>query len=150
MAFPASTTSLATVLFEMQSLANSMKGQAQNALTFATTNNIDSNFVFTFLDRFYALGSALNTWKTTPGLNTFATSGALPNYAGNLVNDTDAIINAGLGVIGWVVTNFPKDAQGFVQAYTLQADGSRTAATFTPSQTAGLRTALATFIATIG
>lgn len=150
MAFPASTASLATVLFEMQSLANSMKAQAQNALTFAATNNIDSNFVFAFMDRFYALGSALNTWKATPGLNTFATSGALPGYAGNLVNDTDAIINAGLGVISWVVGAFPKDAQGFAQAYTLQADGSRTAASFTPAQTVGLQSALTTFIATIG
>lgn len=42
--------------------------------------------------------------------------------------------------INWVTTNFPKDAGGFMMGYTLNADGSRTMATFTSAQTAQLLT----------
>jgi hypothetical protein len=47
------------------------------------------------------------------------------------------------------VANFPASG-GFLQAESLNADGSRTQRTFTPTQTAGLQTNLSAFINTIG
>jgi hypothetical protein len=55
------------------------------------------------------------------------------------------------GVIAWIITNFPKDGNGFLLAKTFTVDNSgRTQdRTFTPAQTATLRTTLASLAATI-
>ncbi len=62
-----------------------------------------------------------------------------------LVHD---MFGAAQSVISWVIANFPASG-GFLQAYTLNADGSRTPRSFSTAQTAGLQTALTSFVATI-
>lgn len=150
MALPASTTSLPFVLYEIQSLAVSIKSVAQSALATLQAGSVNSDWIFNFLDRFYSLGVSLNTWAQVPGLNAAATA-HIPSYSGTLTTDISTTTSAGLACISWIVTNFPKDSTGqYVMAYKINADGSRTPTTFTSSQTAGLQTLLQSFIATIG
>ena len=152
MALPASTTSLPTVLYETQNLAQGMRAVAQGAVTTLAAQNVDAVWVFNFLDRFYSLGLALSTWAATPGLDEFAIANVkmTPPYAGSYTADINATIAAAQACVNWVVTNFPKDSTNtYILAFVLNANGSRTPAQFTPAQTVGLRTALNAFIATI-
>lgn len=152
MAFPSSASpanqSMASVLNQLQLFAAGIRQQAAAASASAAANSINTAFVFSMLDQLSAIIATLNTYKNVIGLNAYATAN-IPGYAGTLTTDITAVINAAQACISWVSTNFPKDAGGFIQAYTLNADGTRTMALFTPAQTAGLQTALNALVATI-
>lgn len=121
------------------------KAQAQNANISLAAGNVDSNFIFRMLDQLGAVIGSLNAWKAVTGLDAHATG---QGYTGTMSSDCTATVNAAQACINWVVANFPVSAT-FLQAFTLNADGSRTARSFTPAQTAGLQTSLTSFIATI-
>ena len=146
MALP-TTTSSPVVVQQVQGLSQQLKAFAQNALT-SLQGAVDADFIFDFTSRFYNTGAMLNQYAGTPGLDGMATQ-VIPGYSGSMTADINATTAAGQNVINWIVTNFPKDAQGYAQAYTINANGSRSAAQFAPSATAGLRTLLQTFINTI-
>ena len=151
MPFPASSiTSLPQILAALQALAQQVKYQAGNALITLQTQSVSTNFVFQFLDQMNGLISTLNTWQSTSGLNAYATAN-LPGYVGTLTADVTAVINSGQACIDWIVANFPKDSTNtWILAEKLNADGTRTQRSFTPTQTAGLQTLLQAFINTIG
>lgn len=152
MTFPSSnnTTSLGVILTTLQALAGQTKSQAQNSLAQMQTQNVDTVFVFQLLDRLNWLISTLNAWRTTPGLDAYATAD-LPGYEGTLTADITAIINAAQACINWVVTSFPKDStQTYILSESINSDGTRTLRQFTPAQTAGLQTLIQALIATIG
>lgn len=151
MSLPASSiVALPDVLRAVQSNAQSVKAQAQNALATLQSSNVSTNFVFLFLDQMGGLINTLNSWSSVSGLNAFATAN-LPGYGGTLTTEIAAVISAAQACIGWVVTNFPKDStQTYILAETLNSDGTRTQRVFTPAQTAGLQTLLQAFIASIG
>ncbi len=121
------------------------KAQAQNALTACQGGSINSDFVFRLLDQTAAAINALTQWEAVTGLNTYATG---QGYSGTMATDCVSSITAAQAILAWVVANFPASG-GFLQAYSLNADGSRTPRSFTSAQTAGLQTALTNFIATI-
>ena len=125
--------------------APSWKAQAQQMLTYLQNNSVDTNWVFRLLDNLNSLISSVNTWTAVAGLNAYATS---MGYSGTMSTDAAAIATAAQGCIGWVTSNFPASG-GFLQGYTLNADGTRTARSFTTAQTAGLQTTLSTLIGTI-
>lgn len=125
--------------------AASWKAQAQNANISLAAGNIDTDFIFRMLDQLNGAITALNTWKAVTGLDVYATAQA---YVGFMSSDCTATVNAAQVCITWIVTNFPA-ASGFLQGYTLNADGTRTPRTFTSIQTAGLQTNLTAFVATI-
>jgi hypothetical protein len=122
------------------------KAQSQNALTRCQGGSIDTDFIFRLLDQTVTVVNALTSWKATAGLDAFATGQAYPT---TMTTDCNTCVTAAQAIISWVTTNFPVDAGGFLQGYTLNADGSRTARSFTTAQTAGLQTSLTNFIATI-
>lgn len=126
--------------------ATGYKAQAQNALASAQGGPINTDFVFRMLDQVAGAINALTIWKAVAGLDAYATSQSYPQ---SIVGDCNASITAAQAIISWVTTNFPSSG-GFLQGYTLNADGSRTPRSFTTAQTAGLQTALTNFIATIG
>jgi len=145
MPLQSSNTMLAGEAFAaIRNNAASWKAQAQNA-NISLAGTVNADFIFRMLDQLGGAITALNLWKAVAGLDTFATGQA---YTGTMSADCTATVNAAQACINWVVTNFPVSAT-FLQAYTLNADGSRTARTFTTAQTAGLQTALTSFIATI-
>lgn len=125
----------------------SWKAQAQNALAFIQANSIDTNYVFNLLDKLNGVITSINNMKVVAGLDTYATN---QGYTGTCSADATATANAAQACINWVVTNFPTDTGGFIQAFKLNSgDGSRIAAVFTPAQTGGLQTSLSNLIATI-
>lgn len=130
----------------IRSNAAGVKAQAQNALLSLQGGSVQTSFVFAMLDQLSGIIAALNTWKTTVGLDNYATA---QGYTGSLVSDCTACATAATNCITWVVTNFPTSG-GFLQAESINADGSRTQRSFSPVQTAGLQTNLQAFIATIG
>jgi len=123
------------------------KAQAQNALASLQAGSVNTDFIFRMLDQMAGAINALTVWKAVAGLDTYATSQSYPT---SLVSDCNTAITAAQAVLSWVATNFPSDAGGFLQGYTLNTDGSRTPRSFTTGQTAGLQTALTSFVATIG
>lgn len=147
MALQSSNTMLAGEAFAaIRGNAASWKAQAQNANISLAAGNVDTNFIFRMLDQLNSAITALAAWKAVAGLDTFATG---QGYVGTMSSDCTTTSNAAQTCITWVVTNFPSSG-GFLQGFTLNADGSRTARIFTPANTAGLQTNLAAFIATIG
>lgn len=120
------------------------KAQAQNALV-SLAGTVNSDFVYRMLDQLGGAVAALNTWKAVAGLDAYATA---QGYSGTMSSDCATTVSAAQTCIAWVVTNFPNSG-GFLQAYSLNADGSRTPRTFTTAQTAGLQSNLTSFVATI-
>lgn len=145
MPLQSSNTMLAGEAFAaIRSNAASWKAQAQNA-NISLAGTVNSDFIYRMLDQLGGAITALNLWKAVTGLDTFATG---QGYTGTMSADCTASVTAAQNCINWVVTNFPSSG-GFLQAYSLNADGSRTPRSFTSAQTAGLQTALTSFIATI-
>lgn len=130
----------------IRSNAAGVKAQAQNALISLQAGAVSANFIFQVLDQLGGIINALNQWKAVAGLDAYATA---QGYTGSLSADCTACANAATACINWVVAIFPASG-GFIQAETLNADGSRTLRSFSSAQTAGLQTNLQAFIATIG
>ncbi len=149
MALPSSTSSLSTALAQVQNIAASVKSQAGNVLVSLQTGPVNAIFIFQLLDQLSGLIASLNTLSAPTGLNAYATA-QVPGYAGTMTTDITAVVNAAQACINWVVTNFPKDSGGFIQAFTLNTDGTRTPASFTSVQTVGLQTLIQALINTIG
>jgi quinol monooxygenase YgiN len=63
------------------------------------------------------------------------------NQSLDVIAEFNAMVSAIDGCIGWVTTNFPKDANGFLLRETWGNNGT-VDRSFTPAQTAGLRTQL--------
>jgi hypothetical protein len=145
MAFPSSTSnaSLGVILSQLQAYAAGIKQQATSGVTMLAASNVSTPTVFAILDQLSGVIVNLNLYKNAVGLNTYATAN-IPSYAGTLTTDIGAGISAAQACIDWVVTN----TSGAVW-YTLNADGSRSPATFTPTQTAGFRTLLTALAATV-
>jgi hypothetical protein len=130
----------------IRSNAASVKAQAQNALLSLQGGSVQTGFIFSMLDQLSGIIAALNTWKLISGLDSYATA---QGYTGSLAADCGTCSTAATACISWVVQNFPASG-GFLQAESINADGSRTQRSFTSVQTAGLQTNLQAFIATIG
>jgi hypothetical protein len=128
----------------VRSMAQGAKNGAQGYLS-TLQGTVDTNWVFQFLDTTSAFISDMNKWKAVAGLDTYATA---QGYSGTLSTDITSCVTAATACIAWVTTNFPASG-GFIQGFTLNADGTRTPRTFTSAATAGLQTALTSFIATI-
>lgn len=146
MTLQSSNTMLAGEAFTaIRTNAATWKAQAQNA-NLSLAGTVSSDFIYRMLDQLNGAVTALNQWKAIAGLDSYATG---QGYVGTLSSDCTATANAATTCITWVVNNFPASA-GFIQAYSLNADGTRTPRTFTTAQTSGLQTNLTAFVATIG
>jgi hypothetical protein len=66
----------------------------------------------------------------------------------DVVAEFSSMLAAMDGVVSWIIANFPKDAGGFLLRETWGVSGP-VDRIFAPAQTAGLRTQLASLIATI-
>jgi len=149
MGVPATNLNLNTILTQVQQLCGNWRSYAQQAVTTLAAGSVNSDYVFSFLDVMRSNWTRLGVLAGAPGLDAYATQ-AIQGYAGTLSVDITATRNAAVAVVNWVVTNFPKDStNSFILSHTLNGDGTRTPRIFTSTDTAGLRTALNSFIATI-
>lgn len=147
MALQSANTMLAGEAFAaIRNNAANWKAQAQNANISLAAGNVTTDFVFRMLDQLGGTITALTSWKAVAGLDSFATG---QGYSGTLSSDCTTTSNAAQTCITWVSGNFPTSSNGFLLGHTLNADGTRTARSFTPANTAGLQTNLTAFVATI-
>jgi hypothetical protein len=131
-----------------QQIRGSAMGMRQQATVYNTTlsaGNVTSVFVYQVLDQTRSFISNMQAWAAISGLDAYATG---QGYPGSMVADVNTAITAAQAMIAWVVNNFPSTG-GYLQAETLNADGSRTLRQFTPVQTAGWQTTINNFINTI-
>jgi hypothetical protein len=146
MPITATDIALARTFAQLMTFAVQTKQQMQNVVTTLGSQRVDADYIFRILDQMNLYITRMNGWKTTSGLDAWATS---QGYATTLSADITDSATAAQACIDWVVTNFPTSAGGYLQAQTLNADGSRVLRTFTAAQTTGLVTALNSFITTI-
>lgn len=148
MAFRSSTQTQAWGLAAAIQQAAWVKQQAQAGVALLS-GTVNVNQLFQLIDNLRAPLGIFNSVASIPGIGAYAQAQFDdPGY--DVVAEFTAMVNALQACIDWIVNNFPADAQGFIQAYKLNADGSRTASTFSSAQTAGLASALNTLIAQIG
>lgn len=129
----------------IRSNAMGAKQQANGYLTSMQSGNVTTTFAFQVLDQTRNFIANMQGWGAVNGLDAYATG---QGYSGSMAADVNTCITAAQAMIAWAVNNFPA-AGGFLQAETLNADGSRTMRQFTPAQTGGWQTAVSNFIATI-
>ena len=146
MAFPTGLTQ-AEGLIGAKNQARWVKGEAQNAVALLG-GSVTSNQVFQMIDNLRSWVAYFNQVAAIPGIAAYAQA-QYDNTGLDIVAEFTTMVNNIQACVDWVVANFPSDAGGFIEAYKLNADGSRTPATFTSAQTAGLTTALNNLIASI-
>lgn len=147
MAFRATQATQAQGLMMAMQQAAWIKQQAQGAVTMLA-GNVTANQVFQIVDNLRSPLQIFSQVAAIPGIAAYAQAQFNdPTY--DVAAEFTAMVNAVQAVVDWVVANFPKDAGGFVEAYTLAANGDRTSATFTPAQTSGLTAAINTVITSI-
>ena len=150
MAFPASLSTLNDALRRAMGNAVSLKNFSVGARDQMAAGNVSGNLISDNLLQNYK--SAIEQWEAAaalPGIGQFAKD-QFDDQALNIGAEFTAMVNAAKAARDWIVTNFPKDAGGKMSYRTLNADGSMSVDAFTPAQTAGLRTELDNFIATVG
>lgn len=129
----------------IRSSAQGMRQQAQVYNSSLSASNVSTTFAFQVLDQTRNFISNMQTWGAVSGLDAYATG---QGYSGTMSADVATCVAAAQSVVAWVVNNFPS-AGGYLQAETLNADGSRTQRQFTPTQTAGWQTSINNLIASI-
>jgi hypothetical protein len=131
---------------ECRPYASAAKASAQNWLSLFQNTSVSATLVNQFLDQVRGLIGKINDWLAVAGIDAYATG---QNYGGTLTADMTMVKTSAQACIDWVYNNYPKDAQGYMQAQKLQADGTRIDQLFAPGATSGLQTALTNLIATI-
>lgn len=145
MTFPASKISVAEALQKIADEANMIKGLAsQYALTMATTT-VSSYEILNILNTFVNVKADMMNLAVIPGMDTYAQAQLGQTVTTDFTSMITALTNAG----AWIVTNFPKDSNGYLLSETFNSDGSRSGRNFTTTQLAPLVTLLNDLTATI-
>ena len=147
MAFRANTATQAQGLLSAMQQAVFVKQSAQIAVQLLA-GTVTANQVFQIVDNLRSPLQIFAQVAAIPGIAAYAQA-QFNDATYDVATEFTNMVNTINAVVNWVVTNFPKDTGGFAQAYTLTADGSRTATVFTPAQTAGLTAAINAVIASI-
>ena len=138
---------LSIVLEDVDRRALSVKVQCQTIRTAAAAGNINSSDIVSIFNFLKTQRAGLAAASSTPGLGAYAQ--AQKNSPSlDVVAEFTGMLAAIDGVTAWIITNYPKDANGFLLERTWGAN-SPIDRVFTPAQTAGFRTALDSLIATI-
>jgi hypothetical protein len=147
MAFIASQATQAEALIKAMQRALWVKNVAQAAVD-RLSSNTGADYILGILDNIRLARAELQTHASVPGIGAYAAA-QLNNAGYNVASEFTAMTAAMQQVVSWVSTNFPKDGNGFILAYTMDASGVRIPRQFTPAQTSGLVTQLNALIATI-
>lgn len=149
MTFPASTQTLDDGLRTALRRAAALKSYCQAANNAMAAGPVSGNAI---IDLLQSLKTALDDWaaaKAIPGMQAYAQA-EFDDVGLDITAEFTAMETQAQAARDWIVANFPTSAGGFIEKDTLNADGSITVQAFTSGQTAGLQTALAGLIATIG
>lgn len=150
MPFPSSSGRpvLAETLREIQNIAQNIKSRSQSTRDRSAVQNILALEILELQAGLKKNLDRLNVLRTSSGLTAYA-----QEQIDDLVFDIAAEFNTMLtevqAVLDQIRADLPTSAAGFVESRKIEADDTVTNQTFTPAQTADLRTRLAVLIAAI-
>lgn len=153
MAYPASIKTLSQVLGQVDGIMLMIKSNAADLRTKSAAGPIPAQDVTDYLARLAGLRATLASLAATPNLGAYAQ--AQKSSPGlDAVAEYTATVAQIDATRAWIITNFPRDAQGNVESRNFNAEGVLVAAgpltgTFTSAQLAGLRTVLSALEATV-
>lgn len=130
-----------------RSTAANVKQQSQTLFSQITSGPTSAQVLLNSLAFFVTLNSQLTAYASVPGIAAYAQA-QVNNPTLDVAGSFTTMQNALVAVGTWIQTNFPVDAQGFLQAQQF-VGGVPTYVTFTTTQLQGLATALTTLINTI-
>lgn len=145
MAFPTQREMLSVGLARAQGQASSIKRIAQNNNARMAAGNITADGLLSLLDNLKGAVTTFQDVRALPGIGSYATA----QLGEDVSADFTAMENAATAAASLIITQFPQDGDGYLLIQQINAQGDRTEREFTPAQTAGLRAALDTLIATI-
>jgi hypothetical protein len=151
MAFPSSQGSrpvtLAQALDQITATAGQIKQSSSSLNAKSLVTSISSAEIIGYVNNLASQRTRMVTLATTPDIGTYAQA----QYSNNndIVAAYTALISGIDAVIFWIVTNFPKDGNGFLLERTLLNDGTTQPRMFQTSDLAGLRTQLQALVALI-
>lgn len=141
------TGSIAFVYDDVRQLAAVTKEFCQRTSAAMAAGNTASTTVFDVLIRARQAVARFNALKDTPGLAAYAKAqNDDPNY--DVAAEFAAMVSALNALAAQIENDFPKDANGFLLAQTLGANGP-VDRTFTPAQTVNIRARLNAVVAAI-
>ena len=149
MAFPSSSGSadLDTAWSILRSQATRIKNEAANLRTQAL-GTISAVLVVDLCQLLSSARTSILTASQTSGLEAYART-QINNPSLDLVAAYNAMSAQVTATIDWIRANFPKDDDDYLLVLTIDVDGVKVWRTFTPAETAGLRTVLDSLVATI-
>lgn len=127
--------------------AAQVKQQAVALNSQISAGPVSAQVIITSLSFFITLNNQLTTYAATPGIAAYAQA-QINNPSLDVVGAFTSMQNALTSVNQWVVSNFPVDTGGFLQAIQF-VSGVPTYTTFTQAQLSGLATLLTALTATI-
>lgn len=131
----------------IRSRATQLKKLAADSKAVMLAGPVSASAIRQLLDLFIQGKAELQAAGAVPGMADFAKAQeGDTNY--DVAAEFTAMVNACNGVINWIVANMPTNS-GYVLAEQWSSSGV-TVRTFSTAETAGLRTTLETFIATVG
>lgn len=146
MAFPASNDSLAKTWQETQQLAATVKSMAA-----AVVVDLDSDVTSQYLLNIYASMAryklTFQQYAAVPGLVAYVKD-QLDDQNLDISAEYTAMINAVEALRAAIIDPFPKDGAGFLLEKKVSAEGF-SYRTFTPAQTASVKTAAQALVASI-
>jgi hypothetical protein len=125
----------------IHSLLRQVKLDTTNLLALANGGTADAESILSYLERISSYKATIASMAEVPGVATFAQS-ALGEGALNIGSEFLAVSAAIDSLIAWVAANFPKDANGYLLAQTLNAQGQRVSRVFSAASLSTFRTAL--------
>jgi len=147
MTFPSTNAmpTLAEGLRQARDQAAAIKDVSQGFSAKMKAGSVPTSSIFALLDNLVDSKNIFSTAAALSGMDAYAEA----QLGASIATDFTAMTNAVNSAIAWIVQNFPKDTDGYLQMATMNSDGTRTERSFTTTQTAGLATLLDAVVATI-
>lgn len=146
MTFPASGVLPARAFDEIRQTAVTVKQTCTNYINTASSQNVDYDFIKAILFALNRANDRFNQLRTTPGLAAYAKAQVDdPNF--DIAAEFSAMQSAITGALDWAATNIPTNVT--LKPTSQWDSGSIVSGSFTPAQTAGLRSVLQSVVDTI-
>lgn len=134
----------------IRDIAGNIKTRSVGLNNILVASTATSDTIIFYCGHMADLRARMVAIASMPGMVAYAQS-QINNPTYDVTAEFITMRNALDAVISWIITNFPKDASGFLLAKTFNVDnsGRTTQRVFIASQTVGLRTALNALITAI-
>lgn len=147
MAFKATNVELGTAYKQVKISAKNLKANLQVIRAYSETNNIGYQYIFNVVRLLIKVNAAFDELKTTPGLLQYAKDQE-NDQAYNVGSEFTAMQQAIADTLTWFDTNVPVNVT-LSNPSNWTSDDMPISNTFTPQQTAGMRTQMDVVITAI-